>query len=129
MTWKTDFRSLYYRGAPEPDDLVLVPKETALLVIDVQNTYLERPDRATLSPEEQRRYDLWTPFHERMHQSVIPGTAEMLQLGAQARDRMPVCPHRLPHQGWPRPLALPEDAGLEQPALAQGRGAIAARPS
>ena len=32
-------------GAPEPDDPVLDPKETALLVIDVQNTYLERPDR------------------------------------------------------------------------------------
>jgi hypothetical protein len=46
MTWKTGYRSIYYQGAPEPDDLVLPPAETALLVIDVQNTYLERPDRA-----------------------------------------------------------------------------------
>ena len=80
MPWKTDFRSLYYDGAPEPDDLVLHPKETALLVIDVQNTYLERPDRAGLSAAEQRRYDLWTPFHERMQKSVIPNTAKMLTL-------------------------------------------------
>ena len=80
MGWKTDFRSLYYLGAPEPDDLVLNPKETALLVIDIQNTYLARPDRATLPPDEQRRYDLWTPFHERMHKSVIPNTARMLEL-------------------------------------------------
>ena len=80
MSWKTSFRSLYYDGAPEPDDLVLPPKETALLVIDVQNTYLERPDRASLSPDEQRRHDLWTPFHERMRKSVIPRTAEMLKL-------------------------------------------------
>lgn len=80
MTWKTDFRSLYYDGAPEPDDLTLVPQETAMLVIDVQNTYLERPDRATLSSEERRRYDLWTPFHTRMHESVIPRTAKMLEL-------------------------------------------------
>lgn len=78
MNWKTDFRSIYYDGAPEPDDLVLHPQETALLVIDIQNTYLERPDRSTLSPAEQLRYDLWTPFHERMHKSVIPNTARML---------------------------------------------------
>ena len=52
-TWKTRNRSFYYEGAPEPDDLDLKPQETALLVIDVQNTYVERPDRAKLSPAEQ----------------------------------------------------------------------------
>ncbi|WP_421695750.1 cysteine hydrolase family protein [Aestuariivirga sp.] len=78
MNWKTSYRSLYYRGAPEPADPVLKPQETALLVIDVQNTYLERPDRATLPPDEQAHFDLWTPFHERMAKSVIPSTAKML---------------------------------------------------
>jgi len=48
MTWKTRNRSFYYEGAPEPDDLDLKPAETALLVIDVQNTYVERPDRANV---------------------------------------------------------------------------------
>ncbi|RUX33048.1 cysteine hydrolase family protein [Mesorhizobium sp. M2A.F.Ca.ET.042.01.1.1] len=80
MSWKTGFRSLYYLGAPEPDDPVLVPAQTAILIIDVQNTYLERPDRASLSPQEQQRYDLWTPFHERMHGTVIPNTARLLEL-------------------------------------------------
>jgi nicotinamidase-related amidase len=80
MSWKTDFRSLYYDGAPEPEDLRLDPKQTSLLVIDIQNTYLERPDRATLSPDAQRRFDLWTPFHRRMHEVVIPNTARMLGL-------------------------------------------------
>ncbi|RWD70295.1 cysteine hydrolase family protein [Mesorhizobium sp.] len=80
MSWKTGFRSLYYLGAPEPDDPVLVPAQTAILIIDVQNTYLERPDRASLSPQEQQRYDLWTPFHERMHGEVIPNTARLLEL-------------------------------------------------
>lgn len=79
MSWKTDFRSLYYMGAPAPDDPVIRPRETAFLVIDIQNTYLERPDRGTLSPEEQKRFDLWTPFHDRMHKSVIPNTAKMLE--------------------------------------------------
>lgn len=83
MSWKTGFRSLYYLGAPEPDDPVLVPAQTAILVIDVQNTYLERPDRASLSPQEQQRYDLWTPFHERMHGTVVPNTARLLALARQ----------------------------------------------
>jgi nicotinamidase-related amidase len=80
MSWKTGFRSIYYDGAPEPADPNLDPRHTALLVIDVQNVYLERPDRAALSSEEQRRYDAWTPFHERMHNTVIPRTADLLRL-------------------------------------------------
>lgn len=78
MSWKNSFRSIYYDGAPEPADLDLGWKETALLVIDVQNTYLARPDRATLSPDEQRHYDAWTPFHSRMQDTVIPRTADLL---------------------------------------------------
>jgi len=80
MGWKTDFRSIYYEGAPEPEDLDLKWPETALLVIDVQNTYLARPERAALGPAEQARYDAWTPFHRRMHDLVIPRTAELLAL-------------------------------------------------
>lgn len=78
MSWKTAFRSIYYASAPEPDDLVLPVKETALLVIDVQNTYLGRPDRSALSPAGQVEWDAWTPFHERMHRQVIPRTAALL---------------------------------------------------
>jgi len=78
MGWKTDFRSLYYLGAPEPDDPVIVPAETAFLVIDVQNTYLDRPERAALSGADLARYDAWTPFHDRMHGQVIPRIAAML---------------------------------------------------
>lgn len=80
MSWKTEFRSIYYYGAPEPEDIVLPPKETALLVIDVQNTYLARPVCSTLSAEEQSQYDAWTPFHERMRRIVIPRTTELLKL-------------------------------------------------
>ena len=78
MGWKTAYRSLYYQGAPEPEDPVLVRGKTALLVIDVQNTYLRRPDRAALPAEEQARFDAWTPFHERMHGTVIPTLAKLI---------------------------------------------------
>jgi biuret amidohydrolase len=103
MSWKTDNRSLYYLGAPEPDSPVINAKETALLVIDVQNTYLERPNRETLSAAEQVRFDLWTPFHNRMHNQVIPNTEKMLNF---ARRNGIEC-------------IFAEDAGLEQLALAE----------
>lgn len=80
MSWKTRHRSFYYDGAPEPADLDLKPAETALLVIDVQNTYLERPNRVDLSAVERDRYDAWTPFHRRMVEIVIPRSAELLRL-------------------------------------------------
>ena len=78
MNWKTAHRSFYYEGAPEPEDLDLKWDETALLVIDIQNTYVERPDRDTLSPEEQERHDKWTPFYDRMNDMVVPRTQELL---------------------------------------------------
>lgn len=78
MNWKTDYRSIYYLGAPEPEDLDLKWSETALLVIDVQNVYRTRPAREGLSPEEKVRYDLWTPFYRRLEERVIPNTADLL---------------------------------------------------
>jgi nicotinamidase-related amidase len=85
MTWKTRHRSFYYEGAPEPDDLDLKPAETALLVIDVQNIYVERANRNTLSPADQVQYDRWTPFHERMRKRVIPNTRRLLELFRKAK--------------------------------------------
>ena len=70
MSWKTAHRSFYYRHAPEPADLVLPPAKTALLVIDVQNTYLRLPD----DPDELAR---WAPFHARMRETVIPTIADL----------------------------------------------------
>lgn len=72
MNWKTDYRSFYYAEAPEPEDIVLDPADTALLVIDVQNTYMQTPD----DPVEAAR---WQPFLERMNRIVIPNTAALIE--------------------------------------------------
>ena len=69
--WKNAFRSFYYETAEPPENPELKPSETALLVIDIQNTYLEVPE----DPEEAAR---WTPFLERMNHQVIPGTAVLV---------------------------------------------------
>jgi len=45
MSWKTMYRSFYYQGAPEPEDIILNAAETALLVIDIQNKYFYGPVR------------------------------------------------------------------------------------
>lgn len=71
MSWKTAFRSFYYEHAEEPDDITLDPATTALLVIDIQNTYLEPPD----DPVEAQR---WQPFFDRMNDTVIPNTAHLM---------------------------------------------------
>ena len=71
--WKTSYRSFYYENAEQPDDPELIKSETALLVIDIQNTYLEIPD----DNQESKR---WAPFFERMNTTVIPNTAELIKL-------------------------------------------------
>jgi nicotinamidase-related amidase len=77
MGWKTAYRSFYYTNAEEPDDIYLDPETTALLVIDVQTTYLE--DKET--PEETAR---WGPFYDRMRSTVIPNNARLI---AECRGR------------------------------------------
>lgn len=131
MSWKEDNRSFYYDGAPAPADPVLVKGKVVLLVIDVQNTYLERPDPATLSGEALARYHAWTPFHERMNGTVIPNIRKLLEsfrakeldvlfariacLRKDGRDRS--LSQRKP--GW-NDLLLPKDEHASQivPALA-----------
>jgi len=69
--WKHAYRSFYYETAEPPQDIRLDPRTTALLVIDIQNTYMEvDPD-----PLEAGR---WAPFRQRMNNTVIPNTAQLI---------------------------------------------------
>jgi ABC-type dipeptide/oligopeptide/nickel transport system ATPase subunit/nicotinamidase-related amidase len=77
MSWKTAYRSFYYENAEPPDDIELRADSTALLVIDIQNTYLKAPTE----PVDAER---WQPFFDRMHNLVIPNTARLI---ADARER------------------------------------------
>lgn len=77
MGWKTDYRSFYYQGAPEPEDLILSPQETVLLTIDIQNVYLQLAD----DPAGQEH---WAPFIQRMREIVIP-TVQQLQTRFRAQ--------------------------------------------
>ncbi len=69
--WKKAFRSFYYATADDPEDIELDAQRTALLVIDIQNTYLEPDD----DPAEAAR---WQPFYDRMNNTVIPNNVKLL---------------------------------------------------
>lgn len=77
MHWKDRYRSFYYQNADIPD-MELDKACTALLVIDIQNTYMERPDPAGLSAPELAEYHAWAPFHWRMNEIVVPTVHKML---------------------------------------------------
>lgn len=77
MSWKTAWRSFYYETAEEPDDIHLDPGRTALLMIDVQRTYLEPKE----TPAETAR---WQAFYDRMRGTVIPNASRLI---AACRDR------------------------------------------
>lgn len=79
MSWKTAYRSFYYEGAPEPDDMDLVWQETALLVIDIQNTYLDAREKEDVPPEELAKWQAWRPFNKRMREIVVPNTRTMIE--------------------------------------------------
>jgi nicotinamidase-related amidase len=136
MSWKDAYRSLYYLDAEIPD-VVPDPSATALLMIDLQNTYIERPARDAVPEAERRAWDLWTPFHERMHGTVLPNARRLLDtfrsrgadvfhariacLTADGRDRS--LSHRRP--GFNN-LLMPKDEHASQliPAVAPVPGEI-----
>ncbi|MEW8026245.1 MAG: isochorismatase family cysteine hydrolase [Candidatus Thiodiazotropha sp.] len=70
MNWKQAYRSFYYEGAPEPRDLELQYRNTALLTIDIQNTYMKPAE----DPIERER---WAPFRTRMNEIVIPTISDL----------------------------------------------------
>jgi len=69
--WKHAHRSFYYETADPPADIGLIAHNTALLVIDIQNTYLE-------VDSDQLEAKRWAPFRERMNETVIPNTARLI---------------------------------------------------
>ncbi len=87
MGWQTAYRSFYY-AAPDAPPPVSLPRETtALLVIDVQNVYLNDDPTFQRTEAESREFARWQPFYRRMRTTVIPSIQRLL-----ARFREAGCP-------------------------------------
>lgn len=72
MSWREAYRSFYYPTPSQAPDIVLPAPDTCLLVIDVQNTYLQDDPNVHRTPAEQAEYERWLPFYRRMRGIVIP---------------------------------------------------------
>lgn len=79
MDWKSAYRSFYYETALDIPDIELDARTTALLVIDMQNKYAHRPPQTSLTAEQQREWDRWSPYFTRMQHTVIPNTQRLLR--------------------------------------------------
>ncbi len=77
MHWKDRYRSFYYATMAEVPDVALDPKATGLLVIDVQNAFLDDQPRDR-TPAEQMEFQRWQPFFRRMRSLVIPSIQRLL---------------------------------------------------
>ena len=77
MSWKTAYRSFYYAGAEDPEDIVLPPAETRPICASTSRTTI-------CSRTVRREARRWAPFVERMHRTVIPNTARLI---AECRSR------------------------------------------
>ena len=77
MHWKDRYRSFYYATMAEVPDVVLDLKSTGLLVIDVQNAFLDDQPHDR-SPAELMEFQRWQPFFRRMRSLVIPSIQRLL---------------------------------------------------
>lgn len=80
MTWQTTYRSFYYDTPGDPPEVCLPRGDTGLLVIDVQNFYLQDETGVARNAEECREFVRWQPFHRRMRSVVIPAIQRLLEV-------------------------------------------------
>lgn len=78
MGWETAYRSFYYAAPGNPPPVSLPRGTTALLVIDVQNVYLNDDPEAERTEDEAREFVRWQPFYRRMRTRVIPAIQRLL---------------------------------------------------
>lgn len=72
------FRSFYYETAGELPEVVLYPRKTALLIVDMQNEFVLRDFGEALEFKENGEWERWIPFHDRLDEIVIPNNVRLL---------------------------------------------------
>lgn len=73
------FLSFYYETMEEFPDIVVNPKTTALLIVDMQNEFVLRDFGEALAFKEAGDWDRWIPFHDRLDNITIPNNQRLLK--------------------------------------------------
>lgn len=79
METREQFRSFYYETAGELPEVVLDPRKTALLIVDMQNEFVLRDFGEALEFKENGEWERWIPFHDRLDDIVIPNNVKLLK--------------------------------------------------
>jgi len=71
--------SFYYEMDDDYGDIVIDPKKTALLVVDMQHVFITRP--SIDKPTEREKEDLmrWEPFYRKIDDVVVPNNKRLLE--------------------------------------------------
>ncbi len=70
--------SFYYETMTEYPEIVVDPKKTALLIVDMQKEFVRRDMGDALAFKENGEWDRWIPFHDRLDEIVIPNNVTLI---------------------------------------------------
>lgn len=71
--------SLYYEMDDDYGEVEINPEKTALLIVDMQHEFLERPDELGDTPEERKHTKKWEQFYDTIEDTVIPNNQRILE--------------------------------------------------
>lgn len=71
--------SFYYELDNEIGKIVIEPKKTALLIVDMQKVFVTRPFAENLNETELVNLKRWEPFYDKIEEVVIPNNKKILE--------------------------------------------------
>ncbi|HCO18705.1 MAG TPA: cysteine hydrolase [Tissierellales bacterium] len=71
--------SFYYELDDDIGRISINPKKTALLVIDMQKVFLNRPSLENATERERDYYKRWEPFYDKIENVVIPNNKKLIE--------------------------------------------------
>ncbi|WP_313233276.1 cysteine hydrolase family protein [Tissierella praeacuta] len=71
--------SFYYEFDNEIGEIVIEPKKTALLIVDMQKVFVTRPFAENLNETELVNLKRWEPFYDKIEEVVIPNNKKILE--------------------------------------------------
>ena len=72
------YLSYYYETMTDWPDLIVDPKKTALLIVDMQKEFISREIGESITFRETGEWERWLPFHDRLDNIVIPNNVKLL---------------------------------------------------